>query len=705
MLRPRIPRAALGLVAAAVCFAGAVAGFRWMTQDGIEIAPEEYGRTLMAAGDYRLAAETLRAAYRAAPTETLRIELSRALLSVGDYAGALEILNDGAAPSAAALRYLRAEAMIRSERYVEAGALVREISGGGDGAALLLAARASYGLGDIASAKEELAQAFRAKNGAPPGAWSFRARLALDANDLDAARAAIARAGEAGAATRETELLKAEALLRDGDFAGARRSIDALPSSKGRRAQRVDPQKEYLLARVDAAAGDFRSAARRLRGVKALVAGEPNASLVTGLVYEGSGDTAQAERELMRGLANAPEDPRRLDALAAFFIRARRLDEAAPIIDRLLAASPDAGALRRIELFIARDDADGAVALAKRRSGTSSASTASAVAFGPRSAAAKGDARALKVSRALIDAAGAIDDASPAAISNAAKALSALEESAVARLLAGELLLAVGADADAKAEFDAALALAPASTSALIGRLRIDVRADDLYAAEKRLSSIVAEDAGKASARLAMARVLAARDRPAEAAALLRPIAALLAASREETALYVALLRSIGASGEIAAFVDDVRRARPVDPDSAELLAEAGRLDEARLVARDALLREPANASRMSRYVALMEERGRAPEAAALLKALGRRYPHPRALIPGDALPVDEKQPVTLAESRAAYFAAPTDPAAASRYGMALEEAGLSAQAERVRREAVFWRLGVGGPLPEAGRS
>ncbi|MEX0645315.1 MAG: hypothetical protein WD076_08390, partial [Parvularculaceae bacterium] len=513
------------------------------------------------------------------------------------------------------------------------------------------------------------------------------------------------RAGEADATARDIAILMAEADMREGEFAAARRGLEVITANRRGRARRIDPQSEYLLARIDAAMGDYRAAARRLRSVRALVAGESHASLVMGLVLERSGDVAQAESELRRSLANAPEDQMRLDALAGFLIRARRYDEADEIVERLFAASPGAGALRQIEILLARGDADGAVALAKEVSGSAPASTASAIAFGARSAAALAEEQALALPRALISMAGVAADAKPAAIRDAAIALSGYKESAALRILAGELYLAAGEDERAQAEFDNALAAAPRSASALVGRVRVDVRGGDLRSAEGRLFSILAAETENQTARLALARVLCADGRAAEAAALLRPIAARLAMTRADAALYGALLTSIGASGELAEFADQVRRARPFDPDTVKLLDDAGRLDDASLGAREALLRAPFDQVRKEAYVALMERRGRASEASGLIEALAHRRRAEAEAISSAPPPGSLPPEISLSEARAAYFSASTDPAIASRFGMALEEAGALEEAARVRREAAFWSHGDESYVVETGRS
>ncbi|MGE0408141.1 MAG: hypothetical protein AB7P23_02635 [Amphiplicatus sp.] len=94
----------------------------------------------------------------------------------------------------------------------------------GDRIYLLYAAQAAYRSGDLDAAKERLAEALRAGDRLAD-AWSLRARMALDENDVETAKAAIMRAREAGAAPRSVFLLEAEALMRSGAAALARATL------------------------------------------------------------------------------------------------------------------------------------------------------------------------------------------------------------------------------------------------------------------------------------------------------------------------------------------------------------------------------------------------------------------------------------------------------------------------------------------------
>ncbi|HRX37819.1 MAG TPA: tetratricopeptide repeat protein, partial [Parvularculaceae bacterium] len=184
--------------------------------------PAELARSLMQQGEYSRAADMLRAAYRARPSESLRMELARALLSSGDYEGALETLRADSLDSETSLArdYMRAEALIRMQRFDDAAELTSTMPAAErlNGRTLLILARAAYGLGDFDRAGALIGEALRAGGDALGEAWLLRARLAFDNNDLDAAKSALARAEEAEASPRSVAMLRIEVLIRAGDF-------------------------------------------------------------------------------------------------------------------------------------------------------------------------------------------------------------------------------------------------------------------------------------------------------------------------------------------------------------------------------------------------------------------------------------------------------------------------------------------------------
>ena len=140
--------------------------------------PAELARSLMQQGEYSRAADMLRAAYRARPSESLRMELARALLSSGDYEGALETLRADSLDSETSLArdYMRAEALIRMQRFDDAAELTSTMPAAErlNGRTLLILARAAYGLGDFDRAGALIGEALRTGGDALGEAWLLR---------------------------------------------------------------------------------------------------------------------------------------------------------------------------------------------------------------------------------------------------------------------------------------------------------------------------------------------------------------------------------------------------------------------------------------------------------------------------------------------------------------------------------------------------
>ncbi|MGE0408142.1 MAG: tetratricopeptide repeat protein [Amphiplicatus sp.] len=396
---------------------------------------------------------------------------------------------------------------------------------------------------------------------------------------------------------------------------------------------------------------------------------------------------AQAEAELRRNLVLTPRKAVLYDALASLLIRQNRIEEAEPIVERLEALSSAGGAVRRVQLLLRCGEYDAALNGAKAAP-EGSPVFAAFLAFGPHSAAARRERADVVTANALIAGGRALIDADDRAIRRAIETLRKSDEPA-ALALAGELALAIDDDDGARGFFDRALKAFPDLSAALVGRLRVDVRADDFAAAEGWLKGIIERDTDNLAALTALARVLVAQGRLDEARERLRPVSGNLAASPDDARLFAALLLSRGEVDALGAFADEARRLRPADPETAALFAEAGRFAEAAHVARAALLEAPSE-ERRALYRAQMERQGRAAEAAAFLKALAART--------GDDAGFSPQAPRKAAgesvrEARIAYLTAPGDPAAASRFGAALAASGNEEGASRVLREASFWAL------------
>lgn len=652
------------------------------------------GERLMAAGDYARAVSAMRAAYREAPSPERRLALARALLGAGDYGGALDLLSrtedgQGEPPPAyaGAARHIEAEALIRAQRFDEAAALAHALSdmAPGDGRASLVMARASYGVGARAAAEAHLRAALRAGGEALADAWLLRARLALDAQDVRLARSAIARAREAGAAESLAAALAVEAEIRAGALDRAEALIDARAAASGP-ARRRDARTEKLRAHIDMVRGDYRSAARRVRAISPWLFSEPQGTLFAALVHESDGDEAQAESLYLAALRTAPDDPLVLDAYAAFLTRSDRLETAPAMIDRLGAADPGAARFRRAALAQSAGQADALLSIVRAGGSPARPLSPSARVFGPHAAPAVMETEAAASLAVLFDAVSTLQDGEAGGLTPMAARLLAREGDAAAAVLAGELLLAAEDDRGALAAFERALSAEPAMHAGLAGLLRVHVRAGAPEGALERLDAAAAESL---AARLLLARLYRHLGRGDVAASTLIPVSRMLLQQTDGALFFATLLNEQNAGRQLARFAGEMRRAQSAAPETAEILAMAGRPREAASAARAALLDAPADPARRALYAKLMAALGRETESAALLGAL----PHPAPMA------ADGGGSTAFETLRRGYLATPENAGAARRYADALLEAGERAAARRVRREGRFWALPASYPL------
>jgi thioredoxin-like negative regulator of GroEL len=695
----RFRRPLPAFAALALCGLAGFVALRGLSPVEIDASPTGLARSLMDEGEYARAAATLRAAYRAHPGERLRIEAARALLSAGDNYEALELLRDGL-PEESLGRdadYLRAEALIRLRRFAEASSLAREIAENDrSGAALLLSARAAYGAGRMDDALEFTGGALR--NGGPSlgAAWLFRARLALDANDLAAATAAIARARESGAPAREISAAEIEALIRRGAFEDASAAISRLQARAGRRARQDDPLSEYLSAMLDSAKGDYVSATRRLRAAERWIGGIANGPLLLAMAHDGAGDVAQADRRFAALVGAEPENAVAIFAAGDRLIAAGRLEEAGAIADR--SEAPLAAAYLRLAAALAAADHDAASEAAKAFVDAPFPPSPAETVFGPHAAPAQLSRGRYLGARELAEGTRVLLSGDARQAGRTARQLDQPAAAPAMLNLIGELYFAAGDDAQAAAAFGRASSAAPRSSKALIGRTRAAVRAGNLGADETLLRERVAAEPDLIVARTLLARVLMAEGRAAAAVESLAPVEEALAASAREAMVYAAALERAGDGARLAAFAERFRDLHPEDPAAAALLARAGLSEAAAAAARAALLAAPERPERIGAYRSAMRLIGRGEAAEAFLAALAQSSRAARAA------PASPGEGEDLAALRRAYLARPTDAAAISRFGTALAAAGGLAESARVMREACFWAsfesCAVGAPPP-----
>lgn len=678
-----------------------------MGRSEIDKSPLGLAHALMEKGEYSRAAETLRAAWRAEPTEPLRMELARTLLGAGENEDALEALRmEFSDPSfESAGDYLRAEALIRLRRFDQAAALAEALAvGPADGRALLIAARAAYGAGRFEAAASLTGEALRAGGESLGDAWLFRARLALDANDFAAAKAVVARARESGAPAREIAAADIEGLIRSGDFTQASAAISALEAKTKRHDGPKDPLPDYLAALLEASRGDYVAAARGLRALDRWLDGLPNGPLLLAMVQDRAGDSAQAERRFRVLLAETPENPVVLAASLDRALAAGSLEEARQLVDRAGSrTSPATGGFLRLAYAQGTDDYDAAVAAAKTLAATPFPPSPAESVLGLHSEAARQDRVRYERARSLADGARVLMTGDARAAARAARQHDNSLSDPAMMAITGELYLAAGEDERAAAVFDRALTIAPNLVTALKGRVRVAVREGDLAYAETLLGDAVEASPDFVAARELLARMFLVSDRPKDAAAVLAPVEEALFVWPDGALLYASALRDAGEDRMLVRFAQKLNRVHPADPATVTVLDLAGLYDAAAGAAREALLKAPQDIRLREAYRRLMKKAGRASESVSFLDALAERTPeeaahpgsdgreaHGPAHASGNSAEENIGEANSLGASRRAYLAAPEDAFAISRFGSALARAGDIKESVRIMREACF---------------
>jgi hypothetical protein len=239
------------------------------------------------------------------------------------------------------------------------------------------------------------------------------------------------------------------------------------------------------------------------------------------------------------------------------------------------------------------------------------------------------------------------------------------------------------------------MAAAPASNAALVGRARVDIRAGDLLSAERRL-------AGQASARatIVRARAVARQSRIGEAGELLTPHLIAVADDERDCAFAAEVFAAADMKEALYSLSELVRRLRPDGPGTPDLLARAGRIEEAISAARAGLVAAPGDETRVDRYARLMATAGRQKAGAAFLKELSgdaARADHLLKAIRFLETGASEPQVAEAASSapmrdiRRAYFVDWANFETTTAYAVALEREGEGEAARKLRREACFW--------------
>lgn len=557
-------------------------------------------------------ARALGAKWRDQGTQALAIDYARALLGAGLQDELLTAIDrDGLlADDPATAAIFRAEAALRLERFADAAAAV---AAAGDPYGALLRARATYALtGDADLVAADLGRALRGPQDLAATAWLFRGRLALDANDLDAAAASMRRALESGADIRRAETLEIEALIRRG----------AIGEAMNRPAARADAR---LAAMASLKSGDARGASRLLGEGRNTNSEIGDARLLAALAKWRAGDAAQAYALAMEQLAGAPRHWMALDLAAAIARDLGRVEEANALLARLGAERPALADWRRRQAATGPIDLDRQfAALAGIADDLAKGGVASALLGGGEGAPAsiaEPDDRATLVA-ALAAAINRSDAAEMRTLS--AQALSR-RDSALGLTLAGSAFARLGDAVRAAAALEAAASRTPGFFAPV--RLHADLltRAGQKAEAIALLAGFAAANPKSAAAHLALAFAEAEMgDMRAAYLSFAAIEPARVFSDVGAAVLYAKAARALGPE-ETQRFRAIARRAAPDYETLGLALAAAGDDAGAAGALRRPLIAGAAGPEIAEAYLAAMSRLGRAGEAASLLAELASR--------------------------------------------------------------------------------
>ena len=557
-------------------------------------------------------ARALGAEWRERGTQASAIDYARALLGAGLHEELLTAIDrDGLLAEDHAAALFRAEAALRQGRFADATAAVASTSGP---YGAFLRARATYALtGDTDLVAADLAAALRGPTELAAEAWLFRGRLALDANDLDAATASMRRALESGADPRRAEAIEIEALIRRG-FAG---------EAMRRPAARADLR---LAAMASLKYGEARDAARLVGDGRDSRAEVGSVRLLAALAKWRAGDAAQAYALAVEDLVAAPRHWMALDLAAAIARDLGRVEEADGLLARLAVVRPALADWRR------RQVATGGIDFDRRYSAL--AGLSDDLASGGVAAALLGGDEGLPSSVAEPSEAARLTAALAAAINrkdvNAQRRLSAQalsrRDDAEALTLAGSAFARLGDTPRAEAALDAAVSAAPGFFAP--ARLRADLfaRAGRKAEAIDLLASFTRDNPDHAAARLSLAVAEAQiGDMRAAYASFAAVDPALVFSDEAAAILYANVARALGPK-ETLLFLESARRSAPDFAILGLALAAAGDDDGAAAALRRPLIGGAARPEIAAAYLAAMSRLGRGDEAASLLAELARRH-------------------------------------------------------------------------------
>lgn len=570
------------------------------------------------------AARALGARWRAEKSGALGRDYAQALIAAGLYDELLtEISARGlfAADADAAALY-RTEATLRQGRFAEAFA-----AAGAEGANPYLSyarARAAYALtADPKAAADDLARALRGPVALAADAWLFRARLALDENDLDAAEAAARRAIESGGDKWRADAVFVERAIRNNEIAKA---AERLKQRAKRRRGALAADDYRLAAMIALRNGDARTGAGLMDEARRAGGDGDHARLLAALAKWRAGDSAQAASLIDEQLAVAPTDWMALDLGAAIAKSSGRAAESKSLLRRLQKERAALAFYRSNDRSAGGAAFDGVYEALRRVDDDLSGGGVIAALLGAGAAAPETLREPDDEAREITALALALNANDTRKMRLAANTLAA-RPSAIAQTLVGAAFVKFDDEDRADRALTAASAAAPHFFAPVSLRAAALMDRGDDAAAGAVLRSFLQDNGNDARALMQLAAIDAKSGNAAGAVVSFAKVPpSVLFADGEAAALYAAAARAAGPlalKAMLAAARDGATSAKTLGRVSLAAGDDVG----AASALRRALIGDPGDADLPLLYLEAMTRLGRVEEAHSLLAEIVRQRP------------------------------------------------------------------------------
>jgi len=491
------------------------------------------GRLYLQAGDGPSAEKELRHVDESHPGDEVQLLLGQALLLQQKYDDVLSTVGDKAiAPELRSSELIvRGSAKLGLGAYGDAETLFNEAMSLAPKSTVALLAMSRFKLmrGDSASAEKLVDAALQIDGGFFDG-WLMKANIATSRGDVRAALAALDQAATIRPDDIRVKLGRAQANLRGGQLDAAEKAVKEILQKFPDNALA-----KYIECTIDVGRGNFEAASQLFLEIEDKLRDYPPSLLLGGVIRYQTGQFAQAEVALSRYLAIMPANVEVRRLLALTQLRQGNARSAAETLQQLLDKNPNDGAALQLlasayvrqEKYSEASDAferaakfGNAASAMQARASLALLGTSLGLADSPKTGTGVLPSDDLTKSMLLVLELLKTREFDLALV-RVGKLKVAYPTNPLVENIEGAIYLAKSDDANARKHFNAALAIDPKLFSAMANLDRLDIRAGNTPAVEKRMRDRLTADPLDERSIIRLSNFLVSQQRRAEALQLL----------------------------------------------------------------------------------------------------------------------------------------------------------------------------------------